>query len=245
MKLIRKDRLIKLKRKNQGNLKLLKAVDKLIEDIENAGWKDKSELIRKQLKYGCATTEKLSKMDKLEIDNILSIDELSNELEFERATSIQDKLRWMEKEDNSLEPVRRHLIYLIEKYESKNWENEAEITDEQIKESDLAEKIVNAENLFVQKRKELIKEQLKKNEITQKDLGKILGHRPNYMSELMNGVRPFSRDDIVVIHRLFDIEFKDLIPPFLKKEVTNHINTTLIELKIKSIQLRYRDLEAV
>ena len=36
---------MKLKRKNQGNLKLIKAIDKLIEDIENSELKDKIELI--------------------------------------------------------------------------------------------------------------------------------------------------------------------------------------------------------
>lgn len=184
-------------------------------------------------------------MDKLEIDNILKIDELTSELEFEQATVIQGKLRWMVEDDSSLEPVRKHLLKLIEKYESHHWGDEADITDEQIRESDLAEKIVNAENSFIQKRKELIKEKLKENEITQKDLGRILGHRPNYMSELINGVRPFSRDDIVVLYRLFEIEFKDLIPPFLKKEVTNHIKMTLGELKNTKVRLKYEDLETV
>ena len=45
MKLLRKDKLLKLKRKNLGNLKLAKAIDKLIIDIENSDWKDKVELI--------------------------------------------------------------------------------------------------------------------------------------------------------------------------------------------------------
>lgn len=36
---------MKLKRKNQGNLKLMKAIDKLIEDIESSDWKDRLELI--------------------------------------------------------------------------------------------------------------------------------------------------------------------------------------------------------
>lgn len=45
MKLLRKDKLLKLKRKNQGNLKLNKAIDKLIEDIESSGWNDKLEVI--------------------------------------------------------------------------------------------------------------------------------------------------------------------------------------------------------
>ena len=184
-------------------------------------------------------------MDRLEIDNILKIDELNSELEFERATLIQGKLRWMVEDDTSLEPIRQHLIELIEKYESEHWSNESEISEKQIEESDIAEKIVSAESEFIQKRKELIKEKLKENEIAQKDLAKILGHRPNYMSELMNGVRPLSRDDIVVIHRLFEIEFRDLIPPFLKKEVTNHIKTTLGELKNKKVRLKIRDLEAV
>lgn len=184
-------------------------------------------------------------MDRLEIDNILKIDELNNELEFEQATSIQGRLRWMAKEDRSLEPVRLHLIGLIEKFEAKHWANEEVITDEQIKESDNAEKIINAESVFIQKRKQLIKSKLGENEITQKDLAKLLGHRPNYMSELMNGVRPFSRDDIVVINRLFKIEFKELIPPFLKKEVTNHIKLTLGKMKNKSIRLKINDLEVV
>lgn len=197
------------------------------------------------MKLGYVITEKLSKMDRLEIDNILKIDELLSELEFEQATAIQGKLRWMVKEDSSLEPIRQHLLTLIEKYERKHWENESAITEEQIKESDNAEKIISAENLFIQKRKKLIKSKLKENDLSQKDLAKILGHRPNYMSELINGIRPFSRDDIVVIHRLFGIDFNDLIPPFLKREVTNHIKLTLGNMKNNKIKLRMNDLEAV
>jgi mRNA interferase HigB len=45
LKLIRKDKLLKLKRKNRGSLKLGKAIDKLILDIESANWNDKFELI--------------------------------------------------------------------------------------------------------------------------------------------------------------------------------------------------------
>ena len=184
-------------------------------------------------------------MDRLDIDNILKIDKLNSELEFEKATSIQGKLRWMIKEDNSLKPVREYLILLIEKYEKEHWSVEDEISNLQIIESDTAEKIINAENIFIQKRKELIKSNLKENNISQKDLATILGHRQNYMSELINGIRPFSRDDIVVIHRLFGIGFDNLIPPFLKKEVTNHIKTTLGKLRNKKVRLKIRDLEVI
>ena len=184
-------------------------------------------------------------MDRLEIDNILKLNELKTEFEFEKASAIQGKLRWMVKDDSSLNPVRQHLILLIDKYEREHWDNESNISDEQIKESDIAERIVSAESIFIQKRKELIRAKLKESSISQKDLAKILGHRPNYMSELINGVRPFSRDDIIVIHRLFEIEFHNLIPPFLKKEVANHIKTTLGELKNNKVRIKLKDLEAV
>ncbi len=184
-------------------------------------------------------------MDRLEIDNILKLNELNTEFEFEKASAIQGKLRWMVKDDSSLKPVRQHLISLIEKYEKKHWDNESDISDDQIRESDIAERIVSAESVFIQQRKELIRAKLKESNISQKDLAKILGHRPNYMSELVNGVRPFSRDDIIVIHRLFEIEFNNLIPPFLKKEVTNHIKTTLGELKNNKVKIRIKDLETV
>lgn len=184
-------------------------------------------------------------MDKLEINNILKLNELKSELEFERATSIYGKLRWMTKDDNSLEPIRQHLKSLITQYEKNHWNDESGISDEQITESDIAEKIVSSENKFTQKRKDLIRRKLKEAGISQQDLAKILGHRPNYMSELINGVRPFSRDDIVVLYRLFEIEFKDLVPPFLKSEVTNHIKLTLRRLKNKKVKLKIKDLETV
>ncbi len=184
-------------------------------------------------------------MDKLEIDNILKLNELNSELDLERATSIYGKLRWMVKEDSILEPIQQHLKSLISHYEKSYWNDESGITDEQIAESDFAEKIVSSENKFIQKRKDLIRGKLKDNGISQQDLAKILGHRPNYMSELINGVRPFSRDDIVVLHRLFEIEFKDIVPPFLKAEVTNHIKQTLGELKNKKMRLQIKDIETV
>lgn len=186
-------------------------------------------------------------MDKLEIDNILKLNELNSELEFERATSIYGKLRWMVKDDNSLKPIRQHLKSLITQYEESHWNDESGISDKQIAESDIAEKIVSSESKFIQKRKDKIRGKLKENGISQQDLAKILGHRPNYMSELINGLRPFSRDDIVVLHRLFEIEFKDLVPPFLKAEVTNHIKQTIRALKNKKIKikLKIKDLESV
>lgn len=44
MELLRKDRLVKLKRKNRGKSKLIDAIDKLILDIEKAEWSKKSDV---------------------------------------------------------------------------------------------------------------------------------------------------------------------------------------------------------
>ena len=44
MELQRKDKLLKLKRKNQGNVNLSKAIDKLINDIEQSKWKNKLDI---------------------------------------------------------------------------------------------------------------------------------------------------------------------------------------------------------
>ncbi len=43
--LLRKDKLLKLKKKNRGNLKLFKAIDRLINDIEKSEWKNKLDVV--------------------------------------------------------------------------------------------------------------------------------------------------------------------------------------------------------
>ncbi len=170
----------------------------------------------------------------------MKLNELRGELEYEKAISIYGRLRWMTKEDKSLLPVKQRLKELITKYEKEHWEDEAKITPEQINESDTAEKRVELESEFIQKRKELIRQKLKEHGLNQQDLAKLLGHRPNYMSALMNGVRPLSRDDVLVIHKLFAIDLKDLMPPFLKTKVTSQIQKTLKELKQKKAGVKLR-----
>ena len=44
MDLLRKHKLIKLKHKNRGNTRLIKAIDKLISDIEHAKWKTQTDI---------------------------------------------------------------------------------------------------------------------------------------------------------------------------------------------------------
>lgn len=176
-------------------------------------------------------------MDRLAINNILKLVELDNELEHERASSLYLRLRKLEKEDNFYVPIREHLRNLMLKYEQDHWSDESKITDEQIKESDLAEILVQAENEFHYNRKELIKNKLKELGLNQNDLAKILGHRKGYMSELINGLRPFSKEDIVIINRLLKIKLEDLVSLFIKQDKIAHINKTLKSISKSKIRL--------
>lgn len=182
-------------------------------------------------------------MDKFSIQNIQKIKSLTSELELEKATSLFLKLRVLVKDDKSYAPIRMHLRGLIKDYELNNWADEGKITDSQIKESDLAEALLQAENAFYHKRKELIKAKLKEAGINQNDLAKILEHPKGYMSELINGLRPFSKEDLVVINRLFKIKLEDLLPVFIKEERVIHIKKTLELISNNKIRLTKSDLE--
>ncbi len=182
-------------------------------------------------------------MDKFSIQNIQKINSLKSELEFEKASSLFLQLRVLEKKDESYRPIRNHLRNLISDYEKKHWADEGRITDNQIRESDLAEALVQAENEFYNKRKELIKNKLKETGLNQNDLAKILGHRKGYMSELINGLRPFSKEDLVVINRLFKIKLEDLIPTFIKQERASHIKRTLETLSNNKIRFTKKDFD--
>jgi len=47
------------------------------------------------------------------------------------------------------------------------------------------------------------------------------------MSELINGLRPLSKEDIIILNRLFKLKLEDLIPTFINQEKVSHINDTL------------------
>lgn len=182
-------------------------------------------------------------MDRFSLQNILNISSLESELDLEKATSLFLQFRVLEKKDESYKPLRNHLRKLIKAYEDKHWADEASVTGDQVRESDLAEALVQAENAFIQRRKELIRNKLKESGLNQSDLAKILGHRKGYTSELINGLRPFSKEDLVVINRLLKIKFEDLIPAFIKRERASHIKKTLESMKNNKIKLTRKDFD--
>lgn len=178
-----------------------------------------------------------------DIEKVLEAGKLKNELEYERALIADRKLRVLCKENSRLKPVRKQLRDLIEKYEDKNWAS-PEIDEVKLKESDLAELIAEKERQFIYRRKELIKKQLKKFDLNQQDLMTLLGHRSKtYMSELMNGISPFTLNDLIVINRLLKIDLTDLIPTTISHKRRSQIKRSIKVIGTSKIKLSSDDFD--
>jgi hypothetical protein len=177
-----------------------------------------------------------------DIEKILKLGEIQNELDFERALIADRKLRVLAKKNSKFKPRRNKLRDLIEAYESTNWSSKSRITSKELSESDAAELIAEKERLFIERRKELIKLKLKRVDLNQQDFGVILGHgNKSYISELMNGVSPFSLRDLIVINRLLNIELTDLVPTFLPMKERMKIRTSIKKLENPKLKLRKDD----
>ena len=178
-----------------------------------------------------------------DISQLIEAGEIQNELDFERALIADRKLRVLSKEDPKFKTVRKKLRDLIEQYENQNWSADSKISDKKMRESHIAEMIAEKERLFIQRRKELIRKNLKSLDLTQQDFGKILGHRnKSYISELINGVSTFSLKDLIVINRLLKIDLSDLVPTFLPVSERIKTRTTIEKLDNPKLKLSKEDL---
>ncbi len=182
------------------------------------------------------------KTNKFELDNIMSITMLNSEFEVEQASSLILKFKWMQKENETLKPLRKHLVSLIEEYESEHWSNVDKITDEQVEKSDGAEWFVENHNLFTQRRKEIIRASLKERNLKQKDLAHILGRSVSYLSEQLNGVRQFSYNDIKILNRTFKIPLAELFDLYMEEEVRNRVAEVIKEYPDANLELNKKDL---
>lgn len=181
-----------------------------------------------------------------DISQLIETGKIQNELDFERALIADRKLRILSKENPKFKSVRKKLRDLIEKYETENWNAESKISKRKLRESDVAELIAEEERLFIQRRKELIRKKLKNLNLTQQDFGKILGHQnKSYISELVNGVSPFSLKDLIVINRVLKIDLTDLVPTFLPQTERAKIRTTIKKLDNPKLKLGKDDLSIV
>ncbi len=180
-----------------------------------------------------------------DIEKVFEAGKLKNELEYERALIADRKLRVLCKENARLKPLRKQLRDLIEKYEDKNWSSST-IDDVQIKESDIAELIAEKERQFVFQRKGLIKAKLKKFALNQQDLMTLLGHKSKtHMSELINGIVPFTINDLIVINRLLKIELSKLVPTTISQKRRIQIRKSIQVIGTTKIKLSADDFDLV
>ncbi|MCF0053827.1 helix-turn-helix domain-containing protein [Dyadobacter sp. LJ53] len=152
---------------------------------------------------------------------------LTSELELERAVWAERSLNLLSEEQPNLEVLRKEIFNMIVQYESLHWSDSDTITKNQIAESDRAERQVKKEFSFFRKRKESILSKLKKYGLNQNDLAVILAHRKSYVSELLNGIRAFSMNDIIIMHKLFDIQLEDLVFTEIPVETEKRIKEAL------------------
>jgi len=176
-----------------------------------------------------------------DIEKIVELGIINNELDYERALIADRKLRLLGKEDVYFKTLRKKLRGIIEKYENKGWSVVESIDDNKLLESEKAENLAEIERQFLETRKIEIRKKLKALELTQENLASILGHKSKtHMSELMNGIKPFTLRDLIIMHQLLKIEISLLIPVFLSKDEQIKINKAVEKLDIsKGVRIGY------
>ncbi len=174
----------------------------------------------------------------VDIKEVMSLERLDNEYDLHKASLLERKLRLMIAENPDLKPIRKKLRDLIKDYEDRHWTDLDSITDSQVEYSEKAESIVYYEQKFIQNRKESIKKKLKEFDMTQQDLGFLLGHPKSYMSELINGVSQFTLKDLIITHRILGINLSTLIPTSLQSDTRDKLTESIKKLNKPKLRLR-------
>lgn len=178
-----------------------------------------------------------------DIDKIIEKGAITNELDYDRALIADRRLRLLAKENIHFKKLRSKLRDIIEEYENREWNDVENIDENKIEESGKSEQVAELERLFIENRKQKIRTKIKELDLTQENLGLILGHRSKtHMSELMNGIKPFTLKDLIIINRLLKIEINFLIPKFLSQEDQTRVKQAVIKLDKPKIKLSSNDL---
>jgi len=178
----------------------------------------------------------------MNINEVKNIERLENEYDLQKASLLERKLRLMIDDNPNLKPIRKKLRDLIKDYETREWSDHENISDKKVEESDKAEEIINYEQRFIIRRKESIRKKLKEFDMSQQDLGVLLGHPKSYMSELLNGVSQFTMKDLIIIHRILGISLKTLIPIYLQSETREKVKESIRKLNKPKLGLRKTEL---
>lgn len=177
-----------------------------------------------------------------DIEAIVEKGIITNELDYDRALIADRKLRLLAKESIHFKNLRTKLREIIEKYEASEWSDVDKIDDQKLAESAKSERIAELERQFLENRKQAIRKKLKELDLTQENLASLLGHKSKtHMSELMNGIKPFTLKDLVIINRLLKIDIALLIPVFLSKEDQVKVQEAVIKLDKPKVRLTSDD----
>lgn len=172
-----------------------------------------------------------------DIEKIVEKGLITNELDYDRALIADRKLRLLAKANPHFKNLRSKLRNIIEKYEDSEWSDVENIDNNKVTESNKSEHIAELERLFIENRKQVIRKRLKELDLSQKNLGSILGHKSKtHMSELMNGIKPFTLRDLIIINRLLKIEMA-ILPVFLSKEDQIRIKEAVLKLDKPKVRL--------
>lgn len=178
-----------------------------------------------------------------DIEKLVENGSITNELDYERALVADRKLRLLSKKNAHFKTMRQKLRDLIEQYEKSEWNTVDTISIEKMIESDASERIAEAERVFIENRKQEIRNRLKELDLSQADLAFLLGHRSKtHMSELINGIKPFTLKDLIIIHRLLKIKITKLVPVYLSKEDQLKVKEAIRQLDKPKINLTSDDL---
>lgn len=173
-----------------------------------------------------------------DINEFANIERLENEYDLHSASLLERKLRLLLEENPDLKLIRKKLRDLIKDYEDKHCSDLDKITDAQIENADKVEEIIDYEQRFIQKRKDSIRKKLKEFDMTQQDLGILLGHPKSYMSELINGVSQFTLKDLIIIHSVLGISLNTLITTTLQSETRDKLAESIRKLNNPKLKLR-------
>jgi hypothetical protein len=167
------------------------------------------------------------------VEKLIKKGSISSELEYERALEASKSLRLLGKDNSKYVLIRKKVLGIIEDFERREWKNIENVTELKIKESDDAEAYLAQERAFIIQRQKKITQRLKAMNMTQGDLTTILGHKSKtYISELMNGLSPFTLHDLVILHHFLSIEMKDLVPTYLNLQDRERLKKVSVELKM-------------
>ncbi|OJV16824.1 MAG: hypothetical protein BGO21_28615 [Dyadobacter sp. 50-39] len=177
-----------------------------------------------------AQNKKLSELGEPNIRKILDAGRIETELDHERVLLADRHLMLQEEVQANLRPTRKAIGDLIVEFEARCWAHESLVTDAQMEEHEAAEIHAEREYVFIWNRRKLILEKLQALSLKQKDLAILLNHSKSYTSELLNGIRPFSTNDLKLIHLLFEIPLADLIITIPSQDTLSRLETAIAKI---------------